>query len=177
MKKVNILLAIALVVTLTSCDKKNSGWTNFFNYNRDEIVGEYVFSNENDAFKHLVGSEYCHICKDAQISITPVEEERVDLNIDCPNENFHKTFTGNPKKAENDYLINLSTSRTHVSQGFLRSYSVLANVYKNDANKIRLHGEAAENYWQFVEDTISSIHDGNYILHHSNKYYFDVIKE
>ncbi len=172
-----MLLAFATVLSLTSCGKKSISWANFFNYDRDDIVGEYVFSNENDAFSHLVGSEYCHICKDAQISIAPVDEEQVELNINCPNENFHKTFTGNPKKAENDYLINLSTSRTHVSQGFFRSYSVLANVYKNDANKIRLHGEAAENYWQLEEDSISSIHNGNYILHHSVKYYFDVVKE
>lgn len=175
MKKLG-LTAMAVCLLLLSCNKADNRWKNLYGYSREDIIGEYGFSEVPDAFGSLVESAYCHICEDAKITVTPFMEKSVDFQIECPGENFTRNFRGVPAEVEDDYMINLNGGMTHMGNNRFKSYEVSASVMKDEMNRVRLHGAASVNVWKFENDTIQSIHHGDTILHSSTKYYFDVIK-
>ena len=178
MKKISILaFFLLLAVLLVSCkDKTKEEWSHFYGYTNNDIIGEYSFSNINKVFDDLEPSSYCHICDDAEISITAASATMVNFNINCPNDNYSRTFTGVPTKNPNDCMIRMSSGYTQTGGGKLRAYNVQASVYRNDALQIRLSGFAAMNTYKLVAvpNTDPILYDT--IQDSGVNYYFDVIK-
>lgn len=177
MKKISISAFILLLaVMLVGCNDKKKEWNYLYGYTNDDIVGEYSFSNIDKVFDDLEPSSYCHICDDAEISITAASATMVNFNINCPNDNYSRTFTGVPTKNPNDCMIRMSSGYTQAGGGKLRAYNVQASVYRNDDLNIRLSGFAAVNTYKLVPlpNSNSDIYDT--IQDSGVNYYFDVIK-
>ena len=100
MKK-NITLTVLLLVlafAFSSCEKKKE-WKYRYGYSIDDIVGEYTFSNIEGAFEDgLIENQDCHICPDAEISITKLTEKTVKLRINCPEAGFSREYIGTPNR-------------------------------------------------------------------------------
>jgi len=156
-----ILLAVAFV----GCKDEKKGWDYLYGYTNDDIVGTYHFSNVADAFESLTESEYCHLCDDAEITISSYQENSVKFTIKCPDAGYNHSFTGRTSYSENDFLINMSEKALGVNI----EYTVTASVYTNAKNEIRLHGFARKIIYQY--DT-----NQEEIVKECYNYYFDVIK-
>lgn len=166
------------MTALVSCQKEEGKeWGRFFGYEQSDIVGTYSFSNISDAFDGLgnnVDGQYCHVCKDAQIKIERYSSQSVTFNVNCPTANFSYTFQGNPKKTDNDFLVTLSSRYFYASGGMLSAYKLMAYVYKNEAQQVRLHGFAAQDFFSIVTHPDTQVIDT--VKESSSTYYFDVIK-
>ena len=156
-----ILLAVAFV----GCKDEKKGWDYLYGYTNDDIVGTYHFSNVADAFESLTESEYCHLCDDAEITISSYQENSVKFTIKCPDAGYDHSFTGRTSYSENDFLINMSEKALGVNI----KYTVTASVYTNAKSEIRLHGFARKIIYQY--DT-----NQEEIVKECYNYYFDVIK-
>ena len=156
-----ILLAVAFV----GCKDEKKGWDYLYGYTNDDIVGTYHFSNVADAFESLTESEYCHLCDDAEITISSYQENSVKFTIKCPDAGYNHSFTGRTSYSENDFLINMSEKALGVNI----EYTVTASVYTNAKSEIRLHGFARKIIYQY--DT-----NQEEIVKECYNYYFDVIK-
>ena len=176
MKSFKILALLCLVgLSLVSCDKdKKSEWNNWYGYTKDDIVGTYSFSNVADAFNNVDGVGR-HACPDADICILDKGGNTVEFRINCPDENFYRSFMGRPSPNENDFMLKMSSGYINAGNNRLKAYNVNAYVMENSTQQLRLHGFAALNTYKLVypvpdypvPDTIAD--DGEY-------YYFDVIK-
>lgn len=160
------LVLVALGLMLVSCGKnQKSEWSYLYGYSNLDIIGTYHFSDLPDAFDALEENEFCHLCRDAEITISPYSGSSVEFKIKCPNEGYDQTFTGDPSLNEDDFLINLRKSPSSSNT----EYSVTASVYQNSKGEIRLHG--------YARKTVYGV-DSNqqqYVRYCYN-YYFDVIK-
>lgn len=160
------LMLMALGLMLVSCGKtQKTEWNHYYGYTNTDIVGTYRFSNLPDAFDALTEGEYCHLCKDAEITISHYSGSSIEFKVNCSNEGYNQTFTGDPSHNEDDFLINMtnghSTSNTE--------YSVSASVYDNSKGEIRLHG--------YARKTIYGVDSNQHqYVRESYNYYFDVIK-
>ena len=177
MKNIKLTTALCLLtLLLASCGKESkSKWTNFYGYTNEDIIGSYSYSNVEGAFDAVEGTGR-HACPDAEVSITPYNSKGnvVNFSINCPEENFSRTFTGRPTTNSNDFMLHMSSGYQHYS-GKLRAYNLTSYVFTDDEGTLRLHGYAAVNTYEVVHpypdsqltDTVTV--DGVY-------YYFDVIK-
>ena len=163
-------LLLMLGVFLVSCEKEQKKeWNKYYGYSNEEIVGSYSFSKVEDAFEDLTESAYCHICEDAKINITARSESIIEFNVNCPNDEFNRTFEGRPCLTDDDFLINM----TAPSGTPHPDYELTVYVYKNDQGDIRLHGFARHIKYEIHNDP-----NGMPVYNIKSKvnYYFDVIK-
>ena len=178
MKK-NITLTVLLLVlafAFSSCEKQKE-WKYRYGYSIDDIVGEYTFSNIEGAFEDgLIENQDCHICPDAEISITKLTEKTVKLRINCPEAGFSREYIGTPTKNKNDFKIHMTSGYMMRVGTRFKAYNLMSSVYQNEAQNIRLHGFASFSKYKveypFAPD--STLVDT--VLTQSINYYFDVIK-
>ena len=158
-------------VLLVSCHKDTTKeWEKFYDYTIDDIIGTYSFSNVSDAFDALTETDYCHICDDAEISISSYmnSETSIEFKVNCAKAMFNKTYTGRPVSNEDSFLIKLFNPSTSEYP----DYELTAYVYKNTKGDIRLHGFARHiKYHVYVQDGIT-YHE----VKTMTNYYFDVKK-
>ena len=163
-------LLLMLGVFLVSCEKEQKKeWNKYYGYSNEEIVGSYSFSKVEDAFEDLTESAYCHICEDAKINITARSESIIEFNVNCPNDEFNRTFEGRPCLTDDDFLINMTAPSGNPHP----DYELTVYVYKNDQGDIRLHGFARHIKYEIHNDP-----NGMPVYNIKSKvnYYFDVIK-
>ena len=87
---------LLLAVMLVGCKDEKKEWNYLYGYTNEDIIGTYHFSNAADAFDSLIESEYCFLCDDAEITISPLEN-MIDFVVKCPDENnFQHVFRGKP---------------------------------------------------------------------------------
>lgn len=167
---------LLLAVVFVGCKDEKKEWNHKYGYTIDEIIGEYAFSNIDKVFDDLEPSSYCHICDDAEISVTRVSAGTVRFKINCPNDNYSRTFTGAPTKNPDDFMIRMSSGYEQYGGSRLRAYNVNAFVYQNNAQQIRLHGFSSLNTYKLVlvPGTEPPIYDT--VQDSGVNYYFDVIK-
>ena len=172
MKNIKYLsVLVVLGLFFVSCEKQSQEkeWDKYYGYPNEEIVGTYAFSNVKDAFDGLTENAYCHICEDAKINITASSGNTIEFKVNCPSDEFNRTFEGRPCLTDDDFLIQMTipSSSPHPD------YELTVYVYKNDKGDIRLHGFARHITYQI--DTNS---DGTVLYKIKSKinYYFDVIK-
>lgn len=173
MKKLAILsmLTVLSMAFLASCEKDvNKEWGKFYGYAKDDIVGEYAFSNLSGAFDGLIESDECHLCPDAQVSVSSTGDQTVLFNMASPERNFQKSFSGQPKLTANDFLLTMYSGWIN-----LKRYNVTANVLTNDQDEVRLKGFVSEDRYERVYNTEEAQYDTVY--DYSIKYHFDVIKK
>ena len=159
MKQIKIsAFFLLLAVMLVGCKDERKEWNYLYGYTNEDIIGAYHFSNVTDAFDSLIESEYCFLCDDAEITISPYMENRIEFVVKCPDENFHHVFQGMPTYNENECLISMTDNY----------YSVSAFVYTNAKGQIRLHG--------FARYGIPAPAENPSAVTTCYNYYFDVIK-
>ena len=119
--------------------------------------------------EYLTESSYCHICEDARINITASSGNAIECNVNCPSDEFNRTFEGRPCVTDDDFLINMTVPSGNAHP----DYELTVYVYKNAQGKIRLHGFARQITYQIVNNP-----DGLTVYNVKSKvnYYFDVIK-
>lgn len=171
MKKFKYLSALLVLCALfVSCgEPKEKEWVKLFGYTTEDIAGTYSFSNVEDAFEALTEGTYCHICNDAQISITATSSSIIQFSVDCPDAGFHKIFEGRPRMTDNDYTINLGSTALNNHP----EYGLTAYVYENKQGDIRIHGNAQYIEWILVTNSYGQL---EYKIKSKINYYFDVIK-
>ena len=159
MKNVKFLPILLLGFLFVSCEKQQEKeWNKLYGYTNEDIIGTYSFSNVADAFDALTESAYCHICEDAKITVTAKSGNTIEFKVNCPNDNFNRTFEGLPRLTDNDFMIGMT------APSWNPIYELKAYVYKNDEGQIRIHG--------FVR----YIHNAGTAQEYPVNYYFDVIK-
>lgn len=166
------------ILTLVSCREKNENeWKRLFGYTRDDVCGSYAFSNCADAFANLEENDtVCRFCRDAEISISPSSTNSIVFNINCPQENYTKTFVGKAPMNANDFLIDIQGNTQNHSNHKYTVHKLQAEVLKNDAGQIRLCGFGQsllyqDHYEIFQGDTLVT-----HKLLNSMNYYFDALK-
>ena len=160
MKNTKFLLALLMLGFLfVSCEKQQQEeWTHYYGYNIEEIAGTYTFSHVDDAFDGLTESVYCHICEDAKISVTAGSGGTIEFKLNCPSDDFNRTFEGLPRLTDNDFLISMT------APSWSPIYKLTVYVYKNNEGQIRFHGFARH------------VHNAGTVQEYPVNYYFDVIK-
>ena len=164
MKNYRLLaLLCVLGVLFVSCNKDKKEWNYYYGYTLQDIMGSYSASNVSDVFQDLSENPYCHICNDAQITITSNE-----VRVLCPSDDFSKTFPMPQATNEDEFMINTSNPSwsTHPD------YELVTYVYKNDKGEIRLHGFARHVVYEVVYNENGAV----YQVKSKVNYYFDVIK-
>ena len=168
-KYLSFLLILGLLSV--SCEKQSqeNEWSKHYGYTNEEIIGSYAFSNLAGAFDGLTENAYCHICEDAKIDIVAKSENIIEFKVNCPSDEFVRTFEGRPRLTEDDFLINM----TIPSGGLHPDYELTVYVYNNDQGDVRLHG--------FARHITYETHTGSdgttaYNIKSVVNYYFDVIK-
>lgn len=177
MKKATIsAFLLLLAVVFVGCKDEKKEWKHMYGFTKADIIGEYAFSNIDKAFDDLEPSSYCHLCDDAEISITSVSASTVKFKINCPDEDYSRVFTGVPTKNPEDFMIRMSSGYEQYGGSKLRAYNVNAYVYYNEAQQIRLHGFSSFNTYKLVQvpGTNPPLYDT--VQDSGVNYYFDVIK-
>ena len=164
MNKLRVLaLLCVLGVFSVSCRERQSEWVSFYGYTSQDVMGSYSPSGVVDAFDGLTENSYCHICSDAQITITATE-----FRVNCPSDDFNKTFVMPHAAGEDEFMINTSNPSwsTHPD------YELVTYVYKNDKGEIRLHGFARHVIYEIIYNENGAVYQAKSKVN----YYFDVIK-
>lgn len=167
-KYLSVLLVLGFL--FVSCEaSKEKEWKKLYGYTNEDIVGAYSFSKVEDAFDALTEGTYCHICNDAQVTISASSASIIQFSVNCPNAGFHKVFEGRPRVNDDDYIINIGgTSLNNHPE-----YGLTAYVYENEQGDIRIHGYAQHIEWIIV---VNSYGQEEYKIKSKTNYYFDVIK-
>lgn len=167
MKKIAIsAFFVLLAVAFIGCDSKKNEWSYLYGYTNNDIIGTYHFSNATYAFESLTESEYCHLCDDAEIMVSPFQGNSVSITVKCPAEGYNQTFTGRPTYNEDDFLINMTDNPFEPNI----EYTLTASVYTNAKGEIRLHGFARKIIYELDLNHLQ-------IVKACYNYYFDVIKD
>lgn len=173
MKKMRFLTLLLMVgVLMTACQKDDAKeWDKYYGYTVDEIKGTYAFSYVASAFDGLTENNYCHICQDAEISVTSYleSESSIAFNVNCPKASFNKTFTGRPVMSEDGFLVKMSLPSTSPDP----DYELTVYVYKNAKKDIRLHGFARHILYETIVENGTTIKRVKSMVN----YYFDVKKQ
>ena len=173
MKKMRFLpLMLVLGVLLFSCKKdETKEWNQFYDFTLEEIMGTYTYSNVSGAFDALTENDFCHICEDAEVSISPYlgSDSSIEFKVNSQKASFNKSFTGRPALNDDNFLINMSMPASSIYP----DYEVTAYVYKNDKGDVRLHGFARHIYYENIVDSDGTVHKD---VKSMVNYYFDVIK-
>lgn len=169
------VLLFMVATLLSSCKEDKKEWSYMYGYNREDVLGNYTFSNIPKAYDGLEENAYCHICDSAMVSITSSGENSILFELNSPSNNVFRVFNGLPSLTPNDFMIDMIGSWTSLSSSRLRRNSVTAYVYKNDKDDRRLSGFVAENYWKVI--TYPDSDDKDTIFDYSVKYHFDVVRD
>ena len=173
MKKMRFVALLFMVGALMAACQKDDAkeWEKYYGYSVDEIMGTYTFSYVSSAFEGLTENSYCHICQDAEISVTSYldSESSIAFKVNCPKATFNKTFTGRPVMTDDGFLIKMSIPSTSE----FPDYELTVYVYKNAKGDIRLHGFARHIVYENGIEEGTTIH---YVKTVTN-YYFDVKKQ
>ena len=165
-KYLSVLLVLGFL--FVSCEKQQEKeWNRHYGYTNEEIIGSYSYSNVAEAFDGLTESAYCHICEDARINVTARSESIIEFTVNCPSDEFNRTFEGRPSSTDNDFLIQM----TAPSGSPHSDYKLLVYVYKNEKGDIRLHGYARLVKYEYNPET-----EEYDIPKVETNYWFDVIK-
>jgi hypothetical protein len=140
-------LLCLLGVLFTSCKEEKSEWKIFYGYTNQDVVGTYSSSGIEEAYEGLIESPYCHICRDAEVKITP-SGSKLRIEVKSGSTGLNWSDVGNPCLNDNDFIMQL---------GSAPELDFMAKVYTNEAKQIRLHGYVRRNQ--------------------STTYHFDVVKE
>ena len=168
MKKTLVLSAIFFIsMVLTSCKPEKKEWQRFIGYTPADIVGEYHFSEVEDAFAGIFESEEGILCPDALINVTSPMAQTVRIVVKCPDHNFQKTFSGRPSLNTNPFNIIMDGGWSG-----MKRYGIYADVMKNDQGVVRLVGCVNEDRYEKVYDLEAQAYDTVY--DYSIKRYFDV---
>lgn len=171
-----MLMLLAIVVT--SCGDKKSEWTNYYGYTNEDIIGEYSYSNNADAFYGLEESEYCHLCPDAEISISKLSDKTVKFKINCPEAGFSREFIGSPRKFKDDFMVQMRSNYfSRAGSTRLKAYFVTSYVSTNDNQDIHLHGFASYKKFKVEYPVPADSTVVDTVLVQATNYYFDVIKD
>ena len=172
MKNIKFLpIFILLCAFFVSCEKpQQDEWDEHYGYTNEDIAGVYVFSNITNAFGDMTESAYCHICEDAKIEITAGSGGSIEFKMQCPSDDFNRTFEGLPRVTDNDFLINMRAP----SWESYPNYELTVYVYKNNQGGTRLHGFARHVVYQLVYNPVTE--ETDHIVKSKVNYYFDVIK-
>ena len=112
MKKMRFLpLMLVLGVLLFSCKKdETKEWKQFYDFTLEDIMGTYTYSNLSGAFEALTENDFCHICKDAVVNISPYlgSNTSIEFKVNCQKANFNKSFTGHPAMNDENFLVSMS---------------------------------------------------------------------
>ena len=150
-KHITLATLLALVVLVfSSCEKKNE-WSNYHGFTDEDIVGTYSWSNIEDVFDGLLESYNCHLCDNAEITITQGTGNLMRFHFENETPNLNVTVEDRSTQDGNDFMVIMEEY----------PYEVSAYVYKDTKNRIRLHG--------FVRKQTAEYGSVNY--------YFDVIKD
>ena len=173
MKKMRFLpLVLVLGVLLFSCKKdETKEWKQFYNFTLEEVMGTYTYSNVSGAFDALTENDFCHICEDAEVNISPYlgSDSSIEFKVNCQKAGFNKSYTGHPVLNDDNFLITMSIPASSIYP----DYEVTAYVYKNDKGDVRLHGFARHIYYENIVDPDGTVHKD---VKSMVNYYFDVIK-
>lgn len=178
--KRNITIATLLllfVVVLSGCEKKKE-WNYRYGYTVDDIAGTYTYSNIESAFDNLTENQYCHLCQDAEITVTKLSDNSIKFKINCPEEDFSREFVGAPTKNKNDFMIHMTSgymSRAGATR--FKAYNLTGYVYQNEAQAIRLHGFANLCKYKVEHPVPSDSTIVDTVLIQATNYYFDMIKD
>ena len=166
-KYLSVLLMLSFL--FVSCEKQpqESEWEKYYGYTNEEIVGSYSFSNVGNAFESLTESVYCHICEDAKVNITATSGSTIEFKVNCPSDEFNRTFEGRPCVTDDDFLINMTAPLGNPHP----EYELTVYVYKNDKGIIRLHGHVKHVTYEY--NPVTEEYDIPKLL---TTYWFDVIK-
>ncbi|MBQ6770366.1 MAG: hypothetical protein IJP44_05235 [Bacteroidales bacterium] len=165
----SMLILVGMAV-LASCEKEgDKEWNKFYGYAKDDIVGEYAFSNLSDAFDGLMESDEGHLCPDAQVNVSATGDQTVLFHMASASCNFQRNFSGRTTLNANDFLISMYSGWVN-----LKRYNVTAEVLKNKQDAVRLKGYVSEDRYERVYNTEEAQYDTVY--DYSIKYYFDVTK-
>ena len=128
MKKTFQLCVLLFMVAtlLSSCKEDKKEWSYMYGYNREDVLGNYTFSNIPKAFDGLEENVYCHICDSAMVSITSSGEKSILFELNSPSDNVFRVFNGLPSLTPNDFMIDMLGSWTSLSSSRLRRNSVTA---------------------------------------------------
>ena len=180
MKKLFLFLAI-IALAFTSCQKDKNGWKKFYGYTSNDIGGAYSYSNSADAFEDLTEGEFCHLCQDAVITVTPTSDNTIKFVMDSEESDYHKTYTGKAPLNSHDFMIDIKgNTQVYSSTSFLRCF-LNARVYQDGKGQIRLEGNSAHNRYHIQQHVIYDNHHNpvdtipDTTLYSSTHYYFDVI--
>jgi hypothetical protein len=174
MKKMRFMALLLMVGALMVACKKDDAkeWQQFYDFTLDDIKGTYDFSYVSSAFDGLTETSYCHICEDANISVSSYlgSESSIEFKVNCTKATFNKSFTGKPAINEDDaFLLNMSSPNTSEYP----DYTLTVYVYKNAKGNIRLHGYARRVYYETVYENGIPVKK----VKSMTNYYFDVIKK
>ena len=166
-------MVLVFGLLLFSCKKdETKEWKQFYDFTLADIMGTYTNSNVLGAFDALTENDFCHICEDAVINMSPYlgSNSSIEFNVNCQKANFNKSFTGRPVMNDDNFLISMSMPATYTYP----DYEVTAYVYKNDKGNVRLHGFARHIYYEnIVVDFDGTEHKD---VKSMVNYYFDVLK-
>ena len=181
-KSVLFVVFATIVLVFASCKEDKSDWKKFYGYTANEIGGTYSYSNASDAFKSLTESEFCHLCPDANITITPTDDNTIRFVMNSEELDYYKLYMGKAPLNSHDFMIDIKGNTQTLSSLSFIVYNLSARVYKNPEGKIRLEGNSAANRYNIKQNIIydsehvpvDTIYDT--ILYSTTRYYFDVIK-
>lgn len=174
MKKMRfVALLLMMGAMIVACQKdETKEWQQFYDFTLDDIKGTYGFSYVSSAFDGLTETNYCHICEDAEVSVSTYlgSESSIEFKVNCTKESFNKSFTGRPAINEDDpFLLNMSIP----SASLYPDYTLTTYVYKNAKSDIRLHGFARHIYYEIIVENGVNVKK----VKSMTNYYFDVKKQ
>ena len=136
MKNIKLIALLCLLGALfTSCKEEKKEWKVFYGYTKQDVVGTYSSSGIEEAYEGLIESPYCHICRDAEVNITP-SGSKLKIEVKSGSTGLNWYDVGNPCLNDDDFIMQL---------GAAPELDFMAKVYTNEAKQIRLHGYVRKN--------------------------------
>lgn len=165
MKKISLFL-IALSLLFASCGKDpEKEWGRFYGFNQADVVGHYE-ANPDESLYEALPTEGVAVYDNATLDVSAVGTTAISIHIVIPDK-VNKTFSGpldlSDETRTDIALLNVINNTT--------KEDILLTVYKNKEGQVRFHGRVKQYHYRYDTDT------GQYYLHHSENWGFDVIKQ
>lgn len=157
MKRISLFLSIILGIVLVcaSCGEPKDTWERFYGYTQADIIGRYEANPDNSLYEELP-TEGVTVYPNAELTITAYGDALVNIQIRIP-EVWYRNFRG---------AVALNEDDSEISIGDTDRSDLLATVYKNAQDQIRIHGRArVPKHWN------QEGHPDDYYI-----YGFDVLK-
>ena len=165
MKKISLFL-IALSLLFASCGKDpEKEWGRFYGFNQADVVGHYE-ANPDESLYEALPTEGVAVYDNATLDVSAVGTTAISIHIVIPGK-VNKTFSGpldlSDETRTDIALLNVINNTT--------KEDILLTVYKNKEGQVRFHGRVKQYHYRYDTDT------GQYYLHHSENWGFEVIKQ